>query len=213
MAEGGASALDGPKRKGTTASSSRQRMERIGRTQRTPLSSQRMDLGQETAASASGSRSASSSPVGRPFSCVTANQTGPLGVSRCSQSSSVRPVDLRNPWIAFSGASTRGPLRSTVMSGCSSRQARTSRARRRGVAKVSGFPNEPASLEQLGADLVLQAPSPRPPASAPGFPRRAPPAAGQAWFALTWPSPPARPRSRPWPARGRARCRPRAPPR
>ena len=29
-------------------------MERIGRTQRTPVSSQRIDLGQETAASASG---------------------------------------------------------------------------------------------------------------------------------------------------------------
>ena len=76
-------------------------MERIGRTQRTPDSSQRMDLGQETADSASGSRLASKSPVGRPFSWVTANQTGPFGVSRCTQSSRVRPVDLRNPSIAF----------------------------------------------------------------------------------------------------------------
>ena len=72
-------------------------MERIGRTQRIPLSSQRIDLGQRTVASAAGSNSASNSPVGRPFFCVTANQTGPLGVSRCSQSSSARPVDFRNP--------------------------------------------------------------------------------------------------------------------
>ena len=108
-------------------------MERIGRTQRTPLSSQRMDLGQETAASASGTNSASRSAVGRPFSWRTANQTGPLGVSRCSQSSNVRPVDLRNPWIAFSGASTRGPLRSTVMLGCFVGKSRTRTTRRRGV--------------------------------------------------------------------------------
>ena len=67
----------------------------MGRTQRMPLSSQRMDLGQETAASACGSKSASKLAVGRPGSCFTANQTGPLGVSRCSQSASVRPVDLR----------------------------------------------------------------------------------------------------------------------
>ena len=112
-------------------------MERIGRTQRTPLSSQRMDLGQETAASACGKQVGEQRrAVGRPFSRVTANQTGPLGVSRCSQSSNVRPVDLRKPWIAFSGASTRGPLRSTVMSGCTAGRPGTIRARRRGVAKV-----------------------------------------------------------------------------
>ena len=185
--------------------------------------------------------------------------------------------------MAFSGASTRGPLRSTVMSGCTVGRPRTSTVRRRGVAK-----NPSPSQERRASssrDRTLRLSSSAPPAciragissertsnSRSGMARAhrcavtevrkslvracdlSGPATlvvmpglvpgislnlvgrtlGNTWMAgtspaMTWSGhragawelleqdtrrpPPARPRSRPWPARGRGRCRPRVPPR
>jgi hypothetical protein len=81
-----------------------------------------------------GTTSATISAAGGPVSVMDANQTCPFLSSRASSWSFVRPVERRNPSSAFSGASVRGPLRSSVTVGLSAAQPLQVSVRRRGVA-------------------------------------------------------------------------------
>ena len=81
----------------------------------------------------------------------------PLSVSRVSHSSTdVSPALPRNPAIAFSGASTGGPRRSSLTSGCLTGKPVTESANRRGVECASAPSKErPAVLQRVG-DETLQ---------------------------------------------------------
>ena len=110
-----------------------------GRTQRRSPVPQRMERGQGKARIASGTTSASTSAAVRPGVSITANQTWPFLSSRALSWSRVRPVERRKPSSAFSGASVRGPFRSSLTSGDRSAIPETASVSRRGVAKAAAW--------------------------------------------------------------------------
>ena len=118
------------------SSESRHRMECSGRTQRSVPAPQRMALGQGNWRMVRSSTSATISSAGRPGRSITANQTLPFLSSRCSSSSLRSPVARRKPASAFSGASTRGPRRSSRTVGLLPVRPSTESASRRGVEKA-----------------------------------------------------------------------------
>ncbi len=61
-------------------------------------------------------------------------------MSRSSSCSRASPVDLRKPAIALSGASARGPRRSSLVPALAAARSRAIRTRRRGVTKPSTAP-------------------------------------------------------------------------
>jgi hypothetical protein len=116
-----------------------------GRTQRVVPAVQRMDFGQGSLAIASGTISASTSAVARP-----ARDHGDvefaLGVGLfAAHWSSVTPAERRNPSSAFSGAPTRGPLRSSRVSGCLAGRPAIASVSRRGPEKARAFEHQPRS--------------------------------------------------------------------
>ena len=118
-----------------------------GRTQRRSDVPQRMDLGHGKLRITSGIRAATASEVATPGLGITAKKTSPFLSERISSSSLVRPVERRKPSSAFSGASTRGPLRSSSISGVRAGRPGTCSTRRRGVEWTSGVPwSMPASF-------------------------------------------------------------------
>jgi hypothetical protein len=127
--------ISSPTTSAPASSDSRQTIEWSGRTQRKDPDPQRIDLGQGKSRTTRSSTSATISPAFRPGFSTVANQTSPLPVSRASSRSRVSPVARRKPSIAASGASTRGPLRSSLSGGLSARSPSTVSASRRGVAK------------------------------------------------------------------------------
>ena len=108
-----------------------------GRTQRRSPVPQRMERGQGKLRMACSITSDRTSEAGWPFFSITANQTWPFLSSRASSWSFVRPVERRKPSRAFSGASVRGPLRSSRVSGVTSGRPVRDKTRRRGVAKAA----------------------------------------------------------------------------
>ena len=113
------------------------RIECSGRTQRRDPAPQRIDLGQGKLRIAASSASAITSEASRPGFSITAKRTSPFLSARTSSWSRVRPVDLRNPSTAFSGASARGPLRSSFVAFVAFGKSCTASVRRRGVAKAA----------------------------------------------------------------------------
>ena len=111
------------------------RMECKGRTHLKLPVPQRIDLGQGKFRTVFSNASATISAAGRPGLVIFAKRTVPFGVSRSSRSFLVRPAPRRNPSMAFSGASARGPLRSSTVVGLSVNSPSTVSARRRGVEK------------------------------------------------------------------------------
>src|ERR1700716_944086 len=107
-----------------------------------------IDLGQGSAFIAASMMPGRDSAVGPPFFFSTANQNSPLPVSRFSAwSSEARPAPFRKPWIAWSGAPTRGPRLSSLTSARAVGRPSTTRARRRGVTKARASPNaKPAAF-------------------------------------------------------------------
>ncbi len=130
-----------PTSKGTTSApvslESTQRIEWSGRTQRKAPAPQRMDFGQGKARMVSVTASAITSDAARPGRSITANQTCPFLSSRASNWSLASPVERRKPSSAFSGASTRGPLRSSRAAWVISGRPVMCSTRRRGVAKAA----------------------------------------------------------------------------
>ncbi len=132
---------------GTISPSKVQRIRRSGRTQRSREVPEVIDLGQGKARTMASTISAMISGVGRPVLAITAKWTPSRWVS-CSR---VRPVDRRKPSMAWSGAPTRGPLRSSVRSGWAGGRPSAARVRRRGPAKAvraSGNRPAPASFSR-----------------------------------------------------------------
>ena len=95
-----------------------------------------MDFGQGKPRTAASTVSATISAAARPGRSVTANQTCDFLSSRISRSSRASPVARRKPSSAFSGASTRGPLRSSRTAADRSASPATASASRRGVTKA-----------------------------------------------------------------------------
>ena len=125
--------------KSTTSPSNRHRRRCSGRTQRWVISPSPnfIDLGQGKAFITSGIASAITSAVVRPGFSMMATQNVPFLSSRCSHwSSEATPAPRRKPSMAFSGASTRGPLRSSRTSSVFTGRPSITRPRRRGPAKV-----------------------------------------------------------------------------
>ena len=108
-------------------------MEWSGRTQRRFPDPQRIDFGQGKSRIAASSTSATISGARRPGFSMTAKNTSAFLSARRSSWSSVRPVDRRKPSTAFSGASVRGPLRSSRTGFDSAVSPSIASARRRGV--------------------------------------------------------------------------------
>ncbi len=117
-----------------------QRIPCSGRTQRRLPSPQRIDFGQGKPRTIASTVSATISAAGRPGRCVTANQTCDFLSSRTSRSSRLSPVERRNPSSAFSGASTRGPLRSSRLAGERAASPSTASVSRRGVTSARASP-------------------------------------------------------------------------
>ena len=123
----------------TVAPASSDRMHRIecsGRTHRRPPVPHRMDLGQGKLRIVASSTSATMSAAGRPGLVTVAYQTCPFLSSRACSWSRVSPVERKKPSSAASGASVRGPLRSSCVVGLAAVRPSTARARRRGVLKA-----------------------------------------------------------------------------
>jgi len=105
-----------------------------GRTQRRLPAPQRIDLGHAKPRIVSATTSATMSAAARPGVSITANSTSPFLSGRVSSCARVRPVARRNPCTAASGASARGPLRSSRRAFAPAGRPRMSRVRRRGPA-------------------------------------------------------------------------------
>ena len=85
-----------------------------------------------------------------PFLLITAKRKSPLGVDLTSASSRLIPAPLRKPAIACSGASARGPRRSSLRSGCVVATSLMDTAIRRGPDHVCGEePPNPASANAV----------------------------------------------------------------
>ena len=125
---------------GTTSappsSLSRQRIECSGRTQRKEPLPQRIDFGQGKLRMVLSTTSATIAAAGRPGFSTTAKKTWPFFSSRSSSWSRVRPVERRKPSSAASGASARGPLRSSRTGRLWALNPSSVSTRRRGVEKV-----------------------------------------------------------------------------
>ena len=161
-----------------------------------------------------GTSSAHELVSGRPALAITANRTRAFLSSRSSSCSRDRRARAGSRSSACSGASTRGPLRSTIAVGLLPRQARHARrVSRRGVAIGSD-----RSLERADAGLGSAA-SPSRPRQVLARPLLHPrrdflrEQLEQQLGHRLRPRPRgrglrARPRRRPWPGRGRGRYRP-----
>ena len=124
----------------TVAPSSELVMHRIecsGRTHFNVPLPQRMDFGHGKLRIVRSKTSATISAAGRPSFVILAKKMFPLGVSRSSRSSRVKPAPRKKPLIAFSGASAFGPLRSSTVVGDASSIPSTVSVRRRGVLNAA----------------------------------------------------------------------------
>ena len=117
---------------GTTSPSKTHRIRCSGRTQRSRLTPEIIDLGQGKLRTILFTISNTTNRVGRPGRCRWANQTPSRSVSW----SLVRPFLRRNPSSACSGALVRGPLTSSCRSGWDAARPSATSVSRRGPAKV-----------------------------------------------------------------------------
>ncbi len=111
-----------------------------GRTQRSAPSPQRIDFGHGKPRTTASTVSATTVAAGRPGCSITATRMLPFLSARVCNWSRVRPVERRKPSIAFSGASARGPLRSSRSRGEFSARSVSANVSRRGVAKAAAWP-------------------------------------------------------------------------
>jgi hypothetical protein len=105
-----------------------------GRTQRKLPVPQRIDLGQGNLRMTSGTSSATMSGVSRPGFVIFATRKRPFLSSTSAQSSRRTFAERRKPSMACAGASTRGPLRSSVVSAVTPARPSTDSTSRRGPA-------------------------------------------------------------------------------
>ena len=115
-----------------------------------------MDFGQGKARTTASTVSATISAAGRPGRVMTANQTRDFLSSRASSWSRLRPVARRKPCSAASGASTRGPLRSSRTGERGLGQALDGQGQAAGGGEGGGVGARQAALGEAVGDEAAQ---------------------------------------------------------
>ena len=142
-----------------------------GLTQRAAPDPQRIDFGQGKEANTSARMPEMMSEVVAPGRIRLTIEVALVGLPHLGLVEEPRPAARRKPWTAFSGEPTRGPLRSSTVSGWRSGKPSTMRVRRRGVTNGSARSQVSCAFSRRSQTSRFRSSAAR--ADAPGSPRRA----------------------------------------